>query len=154
MRPGSAVANAIWAAAGTDYGVAVGNGGAIFECGCNTNSWGQVASPVTTDLNGVWGNGPGSVWAVGNGGVILRNAGLGWTSFPSPTTADLYSIWGGMADDVYAAGASGTVIHWNGVEWTLLATPPLSASANFRGIHGTHNGPIYLAGSPFVRGIR
>jgi hypothetical protein len=146
--------NAIWAAAGTSYAVAVGNGGVIYQCDCSIPSWGTVTSPTGADLNGVWGNGPSSVWAVGSGGVILRYDGVSWTTFPSPTSEDLYAIWGGMADDVYAAGASGTVIHYNGVAWTLLPRPPNSTSTEFRGIHGTQTGPLYLAGSPFVRGLR
>jgi len=36
--------------------------------------WSSVSSCTTGNLNGVWGSGPGDVWAVGDVGTILERS--------------------------------------------------------------------------------
>lgn len=86
---------------------------------CFPNGW-CWANPLPQGvrLNGVWGSGPNTVWAVGEQGTILRWRGAGWAAMESPTSLNLNSIWGSGKNEAWAVGDVGKVLRWNGTRWT------------------------------------
>jgi hypothetical protein len=86
------------------------------------------------------------VFAVGDGGTILRWDGHGWTAASSGVTADLMGVWGsGAAADVYAVGSSdgkGVILRFDGAGWKTVYSGP----ARLRGVWGSGPGDIYAGG--------
>ena len=85
-------------------------------------AWSPTSLPVTETIDGLWGDAPDDVFAVGREGTILHHDGLTWTAQAAPTTVDLHAVWGTGPDDVYAAGDDLTLIHYDGVAWTTVHT--------------------------------
>jgi len=61
-----------------------------------------MESGLTADLNGIWGDAGGDVYAVGNVGSILRYRDGAWTRLPCRTTVTLRSVWGDGTGVVYS----------------------------------------------------
>jgi hypothetical protein len=93
----------------------------------------------------VWGASSFDVWAVGEGGVILRWAANQWSPEESTTDDRLIAVWGSADDDVYAVGGGGTgvVLRYDGVAWSPFATTPEPLS----GVWTAPNEPLYVAGN-------
>lgn len=99
----------------------VGEGGSVRRVTASTRptkKFDFVASPVTTDLHGIFGFGPDDVWVVGDAGTVLHWDGTSWTKLATPRggTNDkpiLRSVWGSSPNDVWIAG-DGTVLHFQG----------------------------------------
>ena len=70
------------------------------------SSWSQEAAPVGQpgELTGVWGSGPGDVFAVGQQGTILHLSNGSWSAMSSGTGAALGSVWGTGPRDVVVVG--------------------------------------------------
>src|SRR5690349_5159585 len=87
-------------------------------------TWCQEPSPTTARLHGVWAASASDVFAVGDGGTILRRVSGTWTAMTSPTTSDLRGVWGLSSSNVWAcgvaAGGVGAVVHWNGTSWSSV----------------------------------
>ena len=118
---------AIWAGSAQDI-FAVGDGGRILRSTGGTFQ--STNSPTTQPLRGIWGNSAtDEVWAVGNGGVILKydRAGGSWSSVTSPTTNQLNAIWGSAKNRVYVAANGGTVLRYDGTSWGLEMNTGVSA---------------------------
>ncbi len=49
------------------------------------------------------------VWAVGEGGILRRQAGR-WLSVPAGTATDFFGVWGASADDVWVVGNFGVIV--------------------------------------------
>src|SRR5579862_8554897 len=89
---------------------------------CSTTGWcWSNPAPSGDVLDGVWGSGPNSVWAVGNG-TIVHWDGHAWSGQRSDTNESLYGVWGTADDDVWAVGGNGAAVHWNGATWTSATT--------------------------------
>jgi hypothetical protein len=86
------------------------------------NGYAWTASPTGTsaDLAAVAMD-AGRVYAVGAGGVILRQAG-GWHLEAAPTTADLASLCFAGAD-IWAVGAGGVILRKQGASWAAVTSP-------------------------------
>lgn len=88
-------------------------------------TWCQETSPTTVKLHGVWAASASDVFAVGDGGTILRRVSGTWTQMTSPTTHDLLGVSGLSSSDVWASGVAvsgvGTVLHFNGTSWSLVS---------------------------------
>lgn len=107
---------------------AVGRNGTIIRSNDNGDTWMQVSSPVTTDLNhifvpsGFWTNG----WIAGNGGVMLRttDAGDTWSVINTPVTTDLTSVVFTSQNTGYITGNNGVILKTtnSGTSWTILNT--------------------------------
>ena len=93
----------------------------------------------------VWGASAFDVWAVGEGGVILRRDGNDWSAEGSTTDARLIAVWGSDADDVYAVGGDGTgiVLRYDGVAWSEFATTPEPLS----GVWTAPSRALYVGGN-------
>ena len=79
--------------------------------------WAPMSSPVTENLNDVWGPAEDNVFAVGDNGTILHFDGSDWAPMASGVTADLNAVWGRSANEVYAVGDGNTWLRFDGVAW-------------------------------------
>jgi hypothetical protein len=76
---------------------------------------------VTENLNGVWGDGQGTVWVVGDRGAVLRYDGQAFVVETVPAEGDdLADVWGSGPDDVWIAGRQ-SMLHFDGNTWTSEA---------------------------------
>jgi hypothetical protein len=109
--------NGVWARSATDV-IAVGENGTIIRgSGTGTLTWVDDGSPAKGDLNAVWATGA-DTYAVGVGGLVLRNTSTGWTAETSNTTEDLWGVFG-AGDQVWAVGTNGTIIMRSNGTWTV-----------------------------------
>lgn len=83
------------------------------------------------------------VYAVGNGGAILRYDGVSWVEDASPTHKNLHSIWAAAVNDIYACGENGTIIHFDGNSWSLVDNP---ATGLLRSVWGVSATNVYVGG--------
>src|SRR4051812_40617907 len=86
-------------------------------------TWCVETSPTMSKLHAVWAASASDVFAVGDGGTIVRRVSGTWTTMTSPTTNNLRGIWGLSSSDVWADGSAGTVVHFNGTSWSLVSGP-------------------------------
>ena len=116
-------------------------------------TWSEVELPPidrpSRALFKVWGSGRDHVFAVGQGGVILRYDGITWAQVPSGTTKDLISLWGTSADEIIAVGgrSNGTISRYDGVDWT---THVIGESPGLNGVWVDSSGKAWVCG---VRGV-
>lgn len=101
------------------------------------------ASGVTSTLRDVWGADTSNIWAVGDGGVILKWNGTAWAAQTSGTTANLLRVWGTDASNVWAVGASGTIRKWNGSTWSAQTS---GTSNTLRSVHGSSTSNVWAVG--------
>ena len=90
----------------------------------------------------VWGFSESEVYAVGNGGAIVRLDGARWRSVASPTERDLRSLWGTDADNIYAVGTDGTVLNYDGSNWSTTT----AGSNHLRSVHGSSASNVFAVG--------
>lgn len=102
--------------------------------------------PLDVALNAVWGFATDNVWAVGDGGQILRYDGKIWTLQVSGVTRNLNSIWGASASDIWAVGEQGTILHFDGSAWTSVAAPG-GSMANLNVVRGSSANDVWAVGS-------
>ncbi len=90
----------------------------------------------------VWGSPEGTVWMVGERGLVLRGPADGSEPLaivepPAPTEATLYGIWGRGDDDVWLVGGIANqrgdldddlVLHWDGERLVRVALPRRDAA--------------------------
>ncbi len=87
--------------------------------------WVPKALGLESDLFAVHGVQGLDTWAVGRGGVIVRQeAGAeNWGQTPSPSDANLRGVWASSDGDVVAVGDQGTLLGFDGVSWTVSTSP-------------------------------
>ena len=105
--------------------------------------WAPQASGVSTGLRAVWGSDASNVWAVGDGGVILKWNGTTWTAQTSGTTNALRAVWGTSATSVWAVGDNGTVLKWDGSTWNAQTSGTTNA---LRGVWGLSATSVWAVG--------
>jgi hypothetical protein len=119
---------------------------------CPVGQWCQEAPPinaVTTAaplLHGIFAISAGDVFAVGDGGTILRRINGGWTVMSSGTTADLRGVWGSSSSDVWASGVAGTILHFNGTAWSAVS----GATSDVDAVWGSAPDDVWFAGGGTV----
>ncbi len=88
--------------------------------------WEKVEGPVATDLTAIFGFSETDIWAVGDGGAIIRYDGQTWKAVESNTSATLLDVWGSAPDDVWAVGGDdefdGVVLHYDGNQWSEVVS--------------------------------
>ncbi|MHC5018991.1 MAG: hypothetical protein ACYTGX_02535 [Planctomycetota bacterium] len=101
---------------------------------------------VSVDLNGVWGATASDVWAVGEGGVLLRYNGTSWSVYRAPVegAAALNDIHGVSGTDAWAVGDGGTLLHWNGTSWTSFTAP---SGQDLRGVFAVSSTDVFAVGT-------
>jgi hypothetical protein len=109
---------------------------------CPATTWCRETSPVTaTILTSVWVVDATDVFAVGDGGVIVRRRNNVWSQETSGTTANLRGVWAANATDVWAVGEGGTVLRSNGTTWTAVS----GFTSDFKSIWGSGPDDVWLA---------
>jgi len=70
--------------------------------------WVREKSPTTADLEAVYANGHGRIFAAGAGGTILASTdgGAAWFRLRTSSTAHLRAISGSKSDDLYASASA------------------------------------------------
>lgn len=106
---------------------AVGDDGLVLVLRNNQFVPGPIP-PTDADLYGVDGTG-GAVYAVGEGGVVIRFVDGRWSILDCPVSADLLDVSCPSSDECFAVGRKGTVVHLRadscevvdpGVSWDLF----------------------------------
>jgi hypothetical protein len=117
---------------------------------CATGTWCVESPPgvaTATLLHGVWAVTANDVFAVGDGGTILRRTNDVWTAMTTPTTSNLRGVWGSSSTDVWAGGVTGTLLHFDGTAWTLIT---LASTADIDAVWGSGSTDVWFAGSGTV----
>jgi hypothetical protein len=101
---------------------------------------------VTTLLRAVWAVSADDVFAVGDGGTILRRTNGAWAAMSSGTTSKLRGVWGASSSDVWATGLSGTILHFDGTAWS----PVTVTSSEIDGVWGSSSSDVWFVGQGTV----
>lgn len=117
---------------------------------CPAGTWCTETAPVatTTRLFAVHARDSSDVWAVGDGGVIIRRRNDTWAVVPSGTTENLRGIWAASANDAWAVGENATVLRWNGTAWGPVAGV---LSISYNGVWGSSASDVWLIGTSRVQ---
>ena len=99
--------------------------------------------PQGNTINGVWGQGPSSVFAVGNGGTILRFDGTQWTQMASNTRKHLHAVWASGPSDAWAVGEAGTLMLYDGSTWKAFSS---NTTVTLRGVWGSSGTNVFVVG--------
>ncbi|MBI2868234.1 MAG: hypothetical protein HYX96_00205 [Chloroflexi bacterium] len=105
---------------------------------------GEVQRSGGANLNGVWGSSARDVFAVGDGGTILRYDGTSWSAMTSGTSSPLTGIWGSGRNSIFAVGGSGTILRYDGSSWQGMAS---GTDAYLRDVWGTSARDVFAVGS-------
>jgi len=135
----------VWMSSATD-GWAVGDAGLMSRTTDGGVTWTDQPSVVTAQLNAIWGTGPSSIWAVGNGGTIIRWNGTVWSTQNAGVTVDLHSVHGVNNTNVFAAGAATTILKYDGTTWSDETTPG-AQNTILRGIWAADASNIWAVGN-------
>lgn len=122
--------------AGSGSAFAVGDFGLIARW--DGAAWSTMASPVSANLNAIWGRSAYDIFAVGDNGTILHYNGSAWQTMTSPTSNNLHSVWGFAAasNPVYAGGRDGDILKYAGGTWSFMATGLADGIWNYTIIYG------------------
>jgi hypothetical protein len=95
-------------------------------------------------VRALWGASDSDVWAVGDGGQILRYDGSDWHAVETRIYGDLNHVWSGGPDDAWATGTSGT-LRWDGTRW--MATTTSVSDADLHGVWGVDSCHVWAVGA-------
>lgn len=101
--------HSVWGASPTNV-VFVGsdaNGGLVLRY--NGASF-SPSNPTSRSLLGVHGRSPNEVYAVGEGGTIIRFDGSSWTAEASAVDTHLHDVWASTTGDVYVVGIPSLIV--------------------------------------------
>ena len=94
----------------------------------------------------MWAASSTDVFAVGDGGVILRRVGGAWTRMTSNTTSNLRGVWGTSSSNIWAVGQGGGVVHFNGTAWARVTV----AATDMDAVWCSSSSDIWIAGASTV----
>lgn len=129
------------------------SGGAGLAYRWDGSTWSKIALPASTlELDAVWTDGPGDLWAVGPHDR-LHFDGNAWSAFDVGGDTDsataggpeLRALWGTRADDLWAVGARATAARWDGAKWTALQIPA-AFPYDFDAVWGTSDNDVWVSG--------
>ena len=132
--------NDAWGTALTNI-YAVGNAGTIIHY--DGYQFNLMDSPVTNNLNSVWGINQ-RVYVVGDNGVFLYFNGNAWEKITTDSQINLNSVWGISDSKLYLVGNEGTVLLYNGNSVSPMSSP---SNKSLYGIHGRSDTEIYSVGA-------
>lgn len=108
-------------------------------------AWDQLPlDDPNLSVRGIWGSSPTDVYAVGDGGLILRYAAGVWKAMESGVTANLFGVWGTSSSDVFAVGSEGTILHFDGSSWSPMMSP---VTSELHGVWGSSADNVFAVGS-------
>lgn len=119
---------------------------------CSQHRWcWEQPRPTGRTLRSLWGDGSGALFAIGDGGTVLRWNGAYWRGVPSGTRVNLRALHGVRTEDgaaLFAVGESGTVLRFSGAEqprfWPLPSVPQGGA---LRGVWAHSATDLWVVGS-------
>lgn len=121
-----------------------GDGPVISTCPAGTWCVETPPATVTGLLHAIDAVDANDVFAVGDGGTIIRRQAGAWTKMTSGTTMNLRGVWALSATDVWAVGQNGTALHWNGTDWSPVANAP---DLDYTGVWGAAANDVWLIGT-------
>jgi len=71
----------------------------------NGSAWHDISPPNSMGLNSVWMKSSNDIYAVGEGGTLLRFDGAKWDSLPSPTDLAILRLVGVPTGELFAVAA-------------------------------------------------
>ena len=111
--------------------------------------WQLVATELPEALLSVSGSAADDVWVVGadagDGPLIARFDGGGWSRYASPIAADLWWVHAVSAAHVYAGGSQGTILRLVDNRFERMTTPGLARHTVF-GIWGAAPDDVWAVG--------
>jgi predicted amidohydrolase len=110
----------------------VGEGGASLAYD-ELLGWKTLNTNTRAHLRAVMGTHTSNVYAVGDGGVVLRWNGKGWYNQKSGTTRNLHDLWCTTKGRAIVVGEAGTVLTLRGRKWraTRLGNQDLNGVAGY-----------------------
>jgi hypothetical protein len=90
----------------------------IWGCRDEQNNPGLCQVSFSQPLDAVSLPAEGAGWAVGEDGLILRQAGGDWQRVENPAVGALFDVFFLDETHGWAAGEGGTILRWDGVDWT------------------------------------
>ncbi len=105
--------------------------------GCSQLGWDPDSAFLGNQLNAVWA-GTDERIAVGNGGVIARDTGAGWTVESSGVTTNLNAV-----TDGFAVGDGGVILHDGGAGWTAMTS---GVSNGLRAVWAAADDDVFAVG--------
>ncbi len=136
-------ANAWWALAGTaDDLFLTGEAGVWRLSGAELLPVLPNTEQRDRGVRGLWASPDGSVWMVGQDGLIRRWTAQGLEIMDVPGRT-LHAISGAGPDDVWAVGEAGRVAHWDGQRWFDYL--PVTRR-HLRAVHAAGAGAVWAAG--------
>ena len=107
----SANLNSVWAGSAAIY--MVGDGGTIMKRIAGDGNDGMaMTSGTSVNLHGVFGANDQTLFAVGDGGTVLKSDGTTWSKVPTRTTRTLYSVYGIDTSNIVAVGEAGVALRY------------------------------------------
>jgi hypothetical protein len=118
-------------------------------------AWNLVPSGTSSALFGVAAADTDEVWAVGEGGTVLRWDGVGWNAIESPVLSGthLWDVWASRDGEVWAVGQEpstdnlwgthGIVLHYDGKQWDK---EPVHTSKRLEGVWGSSIADVWAVG--------
>jgi hypothetical protein len=112
---------------------------------CAANTWCAETQPIASAplLHGVWAVSASDVFAVGDGGAILRRVNGTWTQMASGTTQNLRGVWAASSTDVWAVGVNQTILRFNGTAWSAVTGV---ATADVDAVWGSSSTNVWMVG--------
>jgi hypothetical protein len=101
--PNGRVIRSFWAD-GKGSGVAVGDGGLVYQRKVGSPDWLPVDVGVEANLTRVWGASASEIYVVGDEGTVLAYDGSSWSKESVGTTANLRAVIGTATHRVFIAG--------------------------------------------------
>jgi hypothetical protein len=116
--------------------------------------WSAIPRAGTETLWWVWAAPDGTVWMVGEKGLVLRWRAGALETLPSGTDVTLFGVWGSSADDVWIVGGTpgagagpgnDVALHWNGTRFDGTPGPPAKGDAFFK-VWGAAANDVWIVG--------
>lgn len=122
----------------------VGAGGTILQRGRRDRRYRLLTSPTRWSLRSIDGVAPHSVYAVGDGGIVLSFDGSSWKVIraAAPDHADLSAVVALGPDSFVAVGGDGAVVEREGGK--IREKHP--SKVDLHGVWGTAGGPLFAVG--------
>jgi len=114
------------------------------DSGPSINGFTNIDLSNIGNIRDMWASHEAGIWAVGDGGLVLRFNGQGFVPVgKAPTGADLKGV-SGEGSTVFVVGTGGTVLRWDEDGWSEL-TPPTTGDLNAVGVLDA--GEFYAVGA-------